>query len=92
MVRKKLGRGELHFLRENGYDDRIARSDNPSFEAVARGLGFDAATITRIDELEPLRERLRSPERPMLLDCRVTPEVVSNSRDLLTALIRKGAA
>lgn len=84
--------GELHYLRECGYKDDIARSNNPSFEAVARGLGFDAATITRVEDLTPLRERLHCIERPMLLDCRVTAEVVSGSRDLLAALIRKGKA
>ena len=84
--------GELHYLRENGYPDQIARSDNPSFEAVARGLGFEATTITKVSDLIPLGERLHCLEKPMLLDCRVTPEVVSSSRDLLAALIRRGAA
>jgi acetolactate synthase-1/2/3 large subunit len=84
--------GELHFLRENGYKDDIARSENPEFESVARGLGFDAATITKVDDLGPLRERLQNLQKPMLLDCRVTPEVVGGSRDVLAALIRKGAA
>lgn len=84
--------GELHFLRESGYSDELTRSENPSFEALARSLGFEAATITRIDDLKALRERLRRLRGPMLLDCRVTPDVVANSRNVLGALIRKGAA
>ena len=84
--------GELHFLRENGYNDEIARSENPSFEALARSLGFEAATITTIDDLKALRERLQHLRGPMLLDCRITPEVVASSRNVLAALIRKGAA
>jgi len=84
--------GELHFLRESGYSDELARSENPSFEAIARSIGLEAATITTIDELKPLRERLRQLRGPMLLDCRITPEVVADSRNLLGALMRKGVA
>jgi len=29
---------------------------------------------------------------PMLLDCRVTPEIVTSSHDVLSAMIRKGRA
>lgn len=84
--------GELHFLRESGYGDELARSENPSFEAIARSLGLDAATITTIDELNALRPRLQRLEGPMLLDCKVTPDVVASSRNLLGALMRKGVA
>lgn len=84
--------GELHFLRESGYGDELARSENPSFDAIARSIGFEAATISRIGQLEDLRERLQRLEGPMLLDCRITPEVVADSRSLLGALIRTGVA
>jgi len=84
--------GELHFLRESGYDDALARSPNPSFEAVARSLGLEAATIVEIDDLKPIAEQLRRLRGPMLLDCRVTPEVVASFRSVLSALIRKGVA
>ena len=84
--------GELHYLRESGYGDELARSENPSFEAIARGIGFEAATIASVGELESLRGRLAGLDGPMLLDCRITPEVVASSRDLLAALIRTGVA
>jgi len=84
--------GELHFLRESGYGDELARSENPSFEAIARGIGFEAATITSVSELDSLRGRLSRLDGPMLLDCRITPEVVADSRNLLAALIRTGVA
>jgi len=84
--------GELHFLRDSGYSDEIARSENPSFEALARSLGLEAATITTIDDLKSLGERLRRLRGPMLLDCRVTPEIVTSSHDVLSAMIRKGRA
>ncbi len=66
---------ELHYLREQGYDDAQTRYRNPSFETVARSLGADAATVTSIAELEALRERLTPRDRPIVLDCCVTPEV-----------------
>lgn len=65
---------ELHHLRESGYSGHDARYENPSFEAVARSLGFEAATISRIGELEALRERVTSLRGPMLVDCRINTE------------------
>jgi len=39
-----------------------------------------------------LRGRLSRLDGPMLFDCRITPEVVADSRNLLAALIRTGVA
>lgn len=66
---------ELHYLREQGYDDAQTRYRNPSFESVARSLGAAAATVTSPAELDTLCERLTPRDGPMILDCRVTPEV-----------------
>lgn len=65
---------ELHHLRENGYSGHDAQYENPSFEAVARSLGFEAATIRRIGDVEALRERVTSSRGPMLVDCRINTE------------------
>jgi thiamine pyrophosphate-dependent acetolactate synthase large subunit-like protein len=84
--------GELHFLRESGYSDELARSQNPSFEALARSIGFEAATVRVVGDLEAIRGRVQNLDGPMLLDCRITPDVVADSRSLLGALMRKGMA
>ena len=55
-------------------------------------VGPEAATVSAVGQLEGLRSRLQKLDGPMLLDCRITPEVVADSRSLLGALIRTGAA
>jgi hypothetical protein len=42
---------------------------------LGRALGFDAATVTSVDDITRLRERLGNIDRPLLLDCRVAGEV-----------------
>lgn len=66
---------ELHYMREQGYDDAPTRYSNPSFEEVARSLGLEAATVASVDDLERLRPRLAHRDRPLLLDCKVSPDV-----------------
>jgi thiamine pyrophosphate-dependent acetolactate synthase large subunit-like protein len=66
---------EMHYLRMLGMSDREARFDNPSFEQVARSLGAEGATIVQPADLTSLRERLPHLRGPLVLDCRVNPEV-----------------
>jgi thiamine pyrophosphate-dependent acetolactate synthase large subunit-like protein len=58
---------EVHYLQTVGQPDELARYENPSFEELGRALGFDAATVTSVDDIKKLR--------PLLLDCRVAGEV-----------------
>jgi thiamine pyrophosphate-dependent acetolactate synthase large subunit-like protein len=62
---------ELLQLRQAGYPDHVARYANPSFEAVARSLGLQAATVRSIADLHQIRERLTKLDGPMLLDCKI---------------------
>jgi thiamine pyrophosphate-dependent acetolactate synthase large subunit-like protein len=66
---------EVHYLQAVGQPDELARYENPSFEELGRALGFDAATVTSVDDITRLRERLGNIDRPLLLDCRVAGEV-----------------
>lgn len=67
---------ELHNLLDSGYSGDDARYENPSFEAVARSLGVEAATVRTIADLDSLQERFRELRGPMLLDCVVTSRAV----------------
>lgn len=80
--------GELYHLRDGGWSGDIARYDNPSFEAMARSLRYEAATIRAIEEVELLKERVRDLDRPMLVDCIVTTAVEAISRSLNNAIHR----
>jgi thiamine pyrophosphate-dependent acetolactate synthase large subunit-like protein len=66
---------ELHYLQVAGWPDDIVRFSTPSFAAVAQALGADGLTITSLDDVEQLRERVTSLSRPLIVDCRVTTEV-----------------
>ncbi len=66
---------EVHYLQALGLPDELARYKNPSFEQVGRALGFDAATVTTVEEVSQLRGRLDNIVGPVLLDCRVASEV-----------------
>lgn len=66
---------ELHYLREQGYDDAQTRYANPRFADVARALGLEAITVASLAELPKVKDRLVRTDVPLLLDCRVTAEV-----------------
>lgn len=67
---------EFHELKDKGYTGDEVRYENPSFEQVARSLGFRAATITRINDLDVLDEMLAESRGPILLDCKVMLELL----------------
>lgn len=77
---------ELHYLRAQGYPGDSARYANPSFEAVARGLGLDAATVDRVGDLDRLAGWIARPAGPMLLDCRIDPDAVAPAKMRATAV------
>jgi thiamine pyrophosphate-dependent acetolactate synthase large subunit-like protein len=66
---------EVHYLQAVGQPDELARYENPSFEDLGRALGFEAATVTNVDDIARLRSRLANIDRPVLLDCRVAGDV-----------------
>lgn len=66
---------EIHYLQVHGLPDATARYQNPSFEAVARGLGAKAITIDSLDQLSQLPNALENLDGPLVLDCKLTTEV-----------------
>lgn len=80
---------ELYYLQDHGYVGDDARSDNPSFEAVARSLGLESATVRTIAELGILRDRLAGLRGPMLVDCKITNDVQADFRSVLDLFDRK---
>jgi thiamine pyrophosphate-dependent acetolactate synthase large subunit-like protein len=70
---------ELHFLRNQGYDETVTRYANPSFAAIAEAMGMPGATVRTAADLIGLTDRIRASDGPLLLDCIVNPEVASTS-------------
>jgi len=74
---------EIHFLQVNGLPDETARYQNPSFAAIAQGLGAKGLTIDSLDKLEQVPEALSGLAGPLVLDCKVTTSVRANWVDFL---------
>ncbi|HSV83241.1 MAG TPA: thiamine pyrophosphate-binding protein [Ramlibacter sp.] len=66
---------EVRYLenRKESYD--LACFQTPDLEAVAKGLGCEAATVRTVGELEAACERIGRTEVPLVLDIRINPRV-----------------
>ncbi|MGI8609064.1 MAG: thiamine pyrophosphate-binding protein [Candidatus Dormibacteria bacterium] len=74
---------EVHYLQVNGLPDETARYINPSFSAIAKGMGARAISIESLDDLAMVPEALRDLAGPLVLDCKVTTAVRANWVDFL---------
>jgi thiamine pyrophosphate-dependent acetolactate synthase large subunit-like protein len=65
---------EAHYLDLIGQPIELAQHTTPAFADVAVAFGAEGHTITSIDDLERVCERLRRPiTGPIVLDCRIDP-------------------
>ena len=47
------------------------------FAPIAEGFGFEAATIRTLEDLHRVAPKLRKPEGPLLLDCKINADVAA---------------
>jgi thiamine pyrophosphate-dependent acetolactate synthase large subunit-like protein len=67
---------EVNFLSEQGLSTDVALTPSPSFAAIAEAMGARSATVRSAGDLKVVEEWLRNrPRIPLLLDCRINPEV-----------------
>ncbi|MFN0161821.1 MAG: thiamine pyrophosphate-binding protein, partial [Burkholderiales bacterium] len=67
---------EVNVLADLGMDTAQAEIPAPSFEAIARSMGAQAAIVRSRKDLEVVKSWLASPGgTPLVIDCRVNPEV-----------------
>ena len=68
---------ELHFLRLR--QQPVAKSVFPDvdFAPIAEGFGFEAATIRTLEDLHKVAPRLRNPDGPIFLDCKINADVAA---------------
>jgi thiamine pyrophosphate-dependent acetolactate synthase large subunit-like protein len=68
---------ELHFLKLR--QQPVAKSIFPDvdFAPIAAGFGFEAETIRTVEDLQRMAPRLRKPEGPILLDCKLNADVAA---------------
>ncbi|MFY9512297.1 MAG: thiamine pyrophosphate-binding protein [Rubrivivax sp.] len=79
--------GTIRMHQEREYPGRVSGSDlfNPDFAALARAYGWEAASATRTDELEPALHRLIEAGRPGLLHLKLDSDVIT-TRTTLSAI------
>jgi acetolactate synthase-1/2/3 large subunit len=68
---------ELHFLRLR--QAPVAKSVFPDvdFAPIAAAFGFEAATIRTMADLQAIAPKLRNPEGPIFLDCKINADVAA---------------
>lgn len=67
---------EVNFLTEHGMDPEVANTPSPSFTAIALAMGARAETIRSAADLEVVERWLHDGSSlPLVLDCRVNPEI-----------------
>ncbi|MBJ7599468.1 thiamine pyrophosphate-binding protein [Candidatus Nephthysia bennettiae] len=74
---------EIHYLQVNGLPDDTARYVNPSFAAIAEGMGGTGVAVVSLDRLRELPAALEGLAGPLLLDCKVSSEVRAGWVDFL---------
>ena len=68
---------ELHFLKLR--QQPVAKSVFPDvdFAPIAAGFGFEAETIRTLDDLARVAPKLRNPQGPIFLDCKLNADVAA---------------
>ena len=66
---------EVHDFRPLGLPVEIAQFPLRDWAEIARAMGADALTITDISQLQGIRDWMENPGGPLILDCRVDPEI-----------------
>jgi thiamine pyrophosphate-dependent acetolactate synthase large subunit-like protein len=68
---------ELHFLKLR--QQPVGKSVFPDvdFAPIAAGFGFDAETIRTVEDLHRIAPKLRNPEGPIFLDCKLNADVAA---------------
>jgi thiamine pyrophosphate-dependent acetolactate synthase large subunit-like protein len=68
---------EYHKLRAKGLDPELGLNPPTDIAAVARAFGCPAATIGSAKELGPLVDEFLAGTGPMVIDCRISRDVIS---------------
>ena len=68
---------EYHNLVGEGYDPDLSLTPDPHLAGLAKHLGCRGATLTDLDALPDLVSEFVSGEGPMLIDARVSRNVIS---------------
>ncbi|MEK7281848.1 MAG: thiamine pyrophosphate-binding protein [Chloroflexota bacterium] len=68
---------EVHLLRAQGMPVDVALYNNPDFSAVARSLGAIGLKVRNAKDLPVVARKVGRGDRPVVIDARVNPDIVS---------------
>jgi thiamine pyrophosphate-dependent acetolactate synthase large subunit-like protein len=69
---------EVHHFAPMGHPVDLVRYPDPDLAGLAGGLHAEAATVRSLEDLEALEKWLERREGPLVLDVKVTPDVVAD--------------
>jgi len=76
---------ELHFLKMHQRPVGTSVFPDVDFAPIAEGFAFEAFTIRTMDDLEQAAPSIRSPEGPILLDCKINADIAGSFMSELAA-------
>jgi thiamine pyrophosphate-dependent acetolactate synthase large subunit-like protein len=66
---------EVHHFRPMGHPVETVQFPDTDFAAIARGAGANGVTVRKLEDLAPVEEWLARRDGPLLIDCKVDPDV-----------------
>ena len=76
---------EMHFLKMHQRPVGTSVFPDVDFAPIAEGFAFEAFTIRTMDDLEQAAPSIRSPEGPILLDCKINADIAGSFMSELAA-------
>lgn len=68
---------ELHFLKLRQHPVHKSVFPDVDFAPIAAGFGFDAETVRTVEDLQRIAPKLRKPDGPIFLDCKLNADVAA---------------
>ncbi len=68
---------ELHFLKLRQHPVAMSVFPDVDFAPIAAGFGFESSTIRTLEDLTRIAPKLRNPEGPIFLDCKLNADVAA---------------
>jgi thiamine pyrophosphate-dependent acetolactate synthase large subunit-like protein len=66
---------EVYFLQQLGFATKRAEFNDPDFAAIAQGMDAQGLTVRSLDGLDKIRPSMAHPTGPLVVDCKVNPQV-----------------
>ena len=67
---------EIAVMRAMKIDEHLARFETPDLAAIARTIGWEAGTITELDDFDQYASLIANLDRPLFLNCLITENPV----------------